>query len=191
MFQSTSFRRRLVAFTITSCVAAAALAAPPNPPPANKLAGYSAYELAPVQLQPGIESKRNAGKVLAKVDENMRTSVAPILSDWNAKADSQAANKLVIESLITTLHKPSGAGRFFAGAFMGDGKIVINVKLVEQPSGKVIATPEFYQRANAMAGAWTVGAHDNAMLQRVTALVANYLSGNYDEAVGGVTGYEP
>jgi hypothetical protein len=77
------------------------------------------------------------------------------------------------------------------GIVQGDGKIVINVRIVEQPSGKVIATPEFYQRASAIAGAWTLGAHDNSMLQRVTALVANYLSGNYNEAVGGATGYEP
>lgn len=70
-------------------------------------------------------------------------------------------------------------------------KLLSTQKIVVQPSGKVIATPEFYQRANAMAGAWTVGAHDNAMLQRVTVLVANYLSGNYDDAVGGATGYEP
>ncbi|MCB1623676.1 MAG: hypothetical protein KDI32_03745 [Pseudomonadales bacterium] len=183
--------RFIVPLALGAVWASAALAAPTNPPPEHKLAGYSAYELLPVAVEAGIEQKKNAGKVIAKVEENMRASVGPILATWNASADANAANKLVIEPRITTLHKPSGAGRFFAGALQGDGKIVINVRIVEQPSGKVIATPEFYQRASAIAGAWTLGAHDNSMLQRVTALVANYLSGNYNEAVGGATGYEP
>jgi len=79
----------------------------------------------------------------------------------------------------------------FAGAFAGDGQITLKVRIVEQPSGKVIAEPEFYRRSAAMAGAWTVGGHDNAMLQKVAGLLANYLSANYTEAVGGEIGYEP
>jgi hypothetical protein len=128
MRKNSKIFRGVATVFFSTTVAVAAFGAPPNPPPENKLGGYSSYELAPVQLQPGIEGKKNAGKVLAKVDENMRASVESILSGWNAKADAAAPNKLVIESTITTLHKPSGAGRFFAGAFMGDGKIVINAK---------------------------------------------------------------
>jgi hypothetical protein len=67
----------------------------------------------------------------------------------------------------------------------------MKVRITEQPSGKVIGEPEFYRRANAMAGAWTFGAHDNAMLQKIAGLLANYLTANYSEAVGGETGFEP
>ncbi|HEU4627891.1 MAG TPA: DUF4410 domain-containing protein [Steroidobacteraceae bacterium] len=167
------------------------VAAPTNPPPARPLQGYAGYELKDVTFDPSLADKKNFDKVVAKVDENMKQSVNPILQSWNASADAHAAQKIVIEPRITNLHKPSGATRFFAGAFAGDGYINMTVRIVEQPSGKVIAEPEFYRRAAAMAGAWTVGGHDNAMLQKIAGLVANYLSANYSEAVGGPTGYEP
>lgn len=128
---------------------------------------------------------------MTKVDENVKQSVQPLLQSWNSSANPKNAQKIVIEPRITALHKPSGATRFFAGAFAGDGHITLKVRIVEQPSGKVIAEPEFYRRSAAMAGAWTVGGHDNAMLQKVAGLLANYLSANYTEAVGGDIGYEP
>jgi hypothetical protein len=167
------------------------LAAPTNPPPARPLQGYAGYELKDVTFDPSLADKKNVEKVVAKVDENLKQSVNPILQTWNSSADPHSAQKIVIEPHITTLHKPSGATRFFAGAFAGDGHITMKVRIVEQPSGKVIAEPEFYRRAAAMAGAWTVGGHDNAMLTKIAGLVANYLSANYSEAVGGATGYEP
>jgi hypothetical protein len=42
-----------------------------------------------------------------------------------------------------------------------------------------------------MAGAFTVGAHDSAMLKKVVDLIVDYLEANYAEAVGGATGFEP
>src|SRR5262245_3177976 len=168
----------------------AAWAAATNPPPEHKLAGYAGYELKPVTYEANLGDKRNVEKVVAKVDENVRQSVQPILQGWNSSAGKNA-QKIVLEPRITSLHKPSGATRFFAGAFAGDGHITLKVRIIEQPSGKVIGEPEFYRRASAMAGAWTVGGHDNAMLQKVAGLFANYLSANYTEAVGGDIGYEP
>lgn len=182
---------RALLATAALAVGAAAFAAPQNPPPANKLQGYAGYELKELTFEPDIGGKKNADKVIARVDENLKQSVGAILTTWNASADATSPQKIVIEPRITSLHKPSGATRFFAGAFAGDGHINVKVRIVEQPSGKVVAEPEFYRRANAMAGAWTVGGHDNAMLQKVAGLVANYLSANYTEAVGGETGYEP
>jgi hypothetical protein len=166
-------------------------AAPQNPPPANKLAGYAGYELKPVTFAPDLAEKKNVDKVVAKVEENMKQSVAPIVTSWNSSADAANPQKIVIEPHIASLHKPSGANRFWAGALAGDGHIIVKVKITEQPSGRVLAEPEFYRRANAIAGAWTFGGHDNAMLQKVAGLVANYLTANYNEAIGGATGYEP
>ena len=162
-----------------------------NPAPANKLQGYSGYELKPVTMNPELADKKNVDKVVAKVQENLARNVGAVITGWNSSADASAKEKLVIEPYIESLHKPSGANRFFAGAAAGNGRILMKVKITEQPSGKVVATPEFYRSANAVAGAWTFGAHDNAMLEKVTQLLANYLSLNYTEAVGGDTGFEP
>jgi len=165
--------------------------APTNPAPAHKLQGYSGYELKALTVDSTVGDKKNLDKVVSKVDESLHQNVDPILANWNGTPDASNAQKLVIEPHLTDLHKPSGATRFFAGAMAGDGYIKVKVVITEQPSGKVVAEPEFYRRANAMAGAWTMGAHDNAMLEKIAALVGGYLNANYSEAVGGATGYEP
>jgi len=184
-------RLALAAAVVAAALSQVALAAPLNPAPANKLQGYSGYELKALTVDSTVGDKKNLDKVVAKVDDSLHHNVNPILDTWNAQPDAKAGQKLVIEPHLTDLHKPSGATRFFAGALAGDGFIKVKVVIAEQPSGKVLAEPEFYRRASAMAGAWTMGAHDNAMLEKVAALVANYLSANYTEAVGGETGYEP
>jgi hypothetical protein len=192
MYGSVGFQEKnLVRVGLLSAFLVVAAAQAANAPPANKLAGYAGYELAAVQMEADIAANKNADKVLARVNESMRKEVEPILIDWNAKAASAAnTNKLLLEPRIISLHKPSGANRFFAGAFSGQSRIVVKVRIVEQPSGKLIGEPEFYQHANAIAGAWTVGATDNKMLDRIATLVAGYLRGNYEQAVGSETGYE-
>jgi hypothetical protein len=177
-------------FTLDA-VAADSVLLPKNPPPANKLQGYAGYELKPVTLAPDMAGKKNVDKVVAKVEENIQQSVAPIVKEWNSSAAAGGKQKILIEPAILSIHKPSGANRFWAGAMAGSGHIVMKVKITEQPSGKVIGEPEFYRRANAMAGAWTFGAHDNAMLQKIAGLLANYLTANYNDAVGSDTGFEP
>jgi ABC-type Na+ efflux pump permease subunit len=185
------FIRTLLAVAVIACSTGAQAEVAKNPPPAHKLQGYSGYELKPVTMNPELAEKKNIDKVVAKVQENLSKNVGAVVTGWNSSADASAKEKLVIEPYIESLHKPSGANRFFAGAAAGNGRILMKVKITEQPSGKVVAEPEFYRQANAMAGAWTLGAHDNAMLEKVTQLLANYLSANYSEAVGGDTGFEP
>jgi hypothetical protein len=180
----------------TTAATAATMAASPstamNPAPARKLQGYGGYELKPVTLADESANRKNIDKVVAKVDENLRNSVNPILTEWNAtSASAGSKEKIVIAPHIVGVKKSSGATRFFAGALSGNSYIVMKVKITEQGSGKLIAEPEFYRRANAMAGAWTFGAHDNAMLQKIASLLANYLTANYSTAVGGETGWEP
>jgi hypothetical protein len=176
----------------TAAVGAASPSTMMNPPPANKLQGYSGYELRPVTLADESASRKNVDKVVAKVDENLRNNVAPIIAEWNAAAASaNNKEKVVIAPHIVGVKKSSGATRFFAGALSGNSYIVMRVKITEQGSGKLIAEPEFYRRANAMAGAWTFGAHDNAMLTKIASLLGNYLTANYAAAAGGETGWEP
>jgi hypothetical protein len=61
---------------------------------------------------------------------------------------------------------------------------------IRDNTGKVIATPEFFQRTAAMSGGFTMGAMDNVMLTRVAELASNYVIANYDTPVGGPTGAE-
>ena len=65
---------------------------------------------------------------------------------------------------------------------------MIRVRYIDVESGELIAHPEFYQRAAAMGGAFTIGGTDNAMLIRIASLITDYTENNYHSAVGGPTG---
>jgi len=66
----------------------------------------------------------------------------------------------------------------------------MKVKFIDAETKAVIAEPEFYQRAAAMGWAWSVGATDNDMLDRIATVFQEYLERNYDKPVGGPTGLE-
>jgi len=172
--------------------ATVAVAEPQNPPPANALAGYDRYELAPLAMGPPYAGDEGKEKARARIQEFMTAETGAIVEQWNKDAAGATRGQaLVLEPRIEKLKVVSGGARFWAGAFAGDSYVVIKLRIVEQPSGTVVAEPEFYQRAAAMSGAWTVGAQDKDMLHRIVVLMDHYLQGNYVEAVGGPTGYDP
>jgi hypothetical protein len=184
--------KALILATFVLAVSATAIAEPQNPPPANALAGYDSYELAPIAMGPPYAGDEGKEKAKAKMQDHMLAKTGPIIEQWNqAAAGGTSGQRLVIEPRIERLKVVSGGARFWAGAFAGDSYVVMKLRLVEQPSGRLLAEPEFYQRAAAMSGAWTFGGQDKDMLIRVVALASHYLETNYKEVVGGPTGYDP
>lgn len=184
-------RHTLAAFVLL-LTGAAALAEPQNPPPANALAGYDKYELAPIAMGPPYAGDKGKEAARDKIQGYMNTETGAIVEQWNKDAaGSTRGQSLLIEPRIEKLKVVSGGARFWAGALAGDSYVVMKLRIVEQPSGNVLAEPEFYQRAAAMSGAWTIGAQDKDMLHRIVTLTNLYLQSNYTEAVGGPTGYDP
>lgn len=181
--------RTMMSILALAC-SAAVHAAADNPPPASAFAGYGGYTLATITMDAEVGKKKNADKVHKRVIENMQKHVQPVIDEWNSKADAGNPEKLLLTPHIVSLHKPSGANRMFGGAMAGQSHIVIRLKISEEGSGRLLADPEFYQHANAMGAAWSFGATDNVMLERVTELMATYLTRNYSMAMGGPTGRE-
>jgi hypothetical protein len=183
---------RLIASVLMLVVGAAAHAEPQNPPPANALAGYDRYELAPIAMGPPYAGDEGKEKAKDKIQGYMTTETAAIIQQWNTDAaGSTRGQSLLIEPRIEKLKVVSGGARFWAGAFAGDSYVVMKLRILEQPSGTQLAEPEFYQRAAAMSGAWTFGGQDKDMMNRIVVLANLYLQSNYTEAVGGPTGYDP
>jgi hypothetical protein len=173
-------------------VATAVLAEPQNPPPTNPLAGYDKYELAPIAMGPPYAGDAGKEKAKAKIQDHMTAEIGPVISQWNVDAAGSARGQsLMIEPRIEKLKVVSGGARFWAGALAGDSYVVLKVRMTEQPSGVIVAEPEFYQRAAAMSGAWTFGGQDKDMMHRIALITKQYLTGNYKAAVGGATGYVP
>ena len=160
-----------------------------NPPPDTALSGFSKYELRPVQLAPSVERKNSVEKAMVKIQENVDHKLVPLLGRWTLAAE-EGGQTLVIEPRVEELKFVGGGKRFLVGWMAGSSAVRFTLTLRTEPGGEVIATPEFFQRAAAYGGMWSMGGTDNAMLVRVSTVLQEYLERNYDEAIGGPTGLE-
>lgn len=159
-----------------------------NPPPAYKFSEFEYVELAPMTISPPYHEHEKNQAATVKINENLVANLAPLFSIWNGESGTATRGTLVIEPVVTQIKFISGGARFAAGAMAGSSAVVMVVTMKDKDTGEIIAQPEFFQRAQAMAGAYTMGAHDNLMLTRVAKLVSDYIQANFAEAVGGPTG---
>jgi hypothetical protein len=180
--------RRLSILIIGMLIGPFAQAETTNVPPTKAFSAYGSIELKRIVLDKADAGDKGRVAVIEKIQTYFDEQVAPIVTSWDKKPHSEGEVRLVIEPRVDTIRKVGGATRFFAGALAGDSHVTMHVRFVEQPGDVVIAEPEFYQRAAAMSGAWTVGAQDNDMLRRITKLVVEYLNANYEKPSGGRTG---
>jgi len=168
-----------------------------NPPPLEALNNFSDYVVHPIELDPEYAARGANPRAIKKIQENLDLRLIPLAAEWKRTATTATVRTLDIQPRIKQLKFVSGSGRFW-GSFVdqftwsnemtGDSVVVMTLELKERESGKLIATPEFYQHAKASAGRWTRGASDNMMLVRITSLAEEYLKNNYATAVGGPTG---
>jgi hypothetical protein len=153
-----------------------------NPPPAKPFSAYSRIEVKPVVFKEGYKGD-HAG--LARIDENLKKDLTPKLQEWNARASN--GSTLVVEPVVEEMSFKHGASRVLLGPLVGGSGVLMRVTFRDN-TGKVIATPEFFQRTAAFSGGFTLGTMDNLMLTRVANLASGYIIANYDKAVGGPTG---
>jgi len=167
---------------LAGCVTNIAPTSDTNPPPSEALGGFQNYEVSQITLAAGQETESNE-VALVKVQENWDKNVGLVLDDLRESGTN--GRTLLIEPIVTEMKFVSGGKRFWAGAAAGSSAVLMTVNLTDKATGNVIANPQFFQRAAAYGGAWSFGGSDNAMLVRISSLVAQYLGDNKDEAVGG------
>ena len=153
-----------------------------NPPPAQAFSTYGRISVKPVVFKEGYKANTSA---LAKIEENFQKDMAPSLEQWNKRPAN--GRTLMIEPVVDELSFKHGASRVLLGPLAGSSGVLMRVTF-RDGSGKVVATPEFFQRAQAMGAGFTFGVHDNLMLTRVANLASGYVIANFDHAVGGPTG---
>lgn len=156
-----------------------------NPPPTEPLSHYQHFVLASVQPSPAAAHETDA---VRKISEYMQLRVGTTLAGWGNR--NQSGRTLEVRPYIDELKFVSGGARFFAGALAGSSAVRMHVQFIDAQTGRVIADPEFYQRAKANGGAWSMGGTDNGMLARIATVVQEYLNRNYTRAVGGPTGLD-
>lgn len=161
-----------------------------NPPPSEKFSAFDRFELKRVDLSATYADSGANQKAAAKIQEYFNERVQPAVADWN-KASKGTERTLLIEPRIEHIKFIGVGARIWAGPLAGSSAVVMKVKYTDKTTGKVIAEPEFFQRAAAMSGAFTVGGQDNAMLARIVTLVATYNANNYSRMAGGQSGATP
>jgi hypothetical protein len=153
-----------------------------NPPPAQAFSHYGRIEVEHAVFNSGVTGNTAA---LAKIDENIQKDLREKLAAWNARPDN--GRKLIIRPVVDELSFKSGAKRVFLGPLAGSSGVLMHL-VITDANGSAIAQPEFFQRAAAMGAGFTLGVHDNLMLTRVANLASGYVIGNFEKAVGGLTG---
>ena len=153
-----------------------------NPAPAAAFSSYGRIDVKPVAYKEGYLGNPAA---LAKIAANLEKDLAPSLKTWNSRPAN--GRTLTVEPIVEEMSFKSVASRVFLGPLAGGSGVLMRVTFRDQ-SGKVIATPEFFQRTAAMSGGFTLGVTDNLMLTRVANLASGYIITNYDQAVGGPSG---
>ncbi|UQV47521.1 hypothetical protein KIV45_12170 [Janthinobacterium lividum] len=153
-----------------------------NPAPSEAFSSFGRIEVKPTVFAEGYKGNQ-AG--MAKIDENIRKDLAESLRTWNAAPAN--GRVLTIEPIVEEIQFKSGAKRVFLGPLAGSSGVRMRV-MIRDNKGALVATPEFFQRADAMAAGFTFGVHDNLMLTRIANLTSAYIKANYVRAEGGPTG---
>ncbi len=161
-----------------------------NPPPAMRFAEYANFELEPVTIDPAYLNNDDNKRAFARIQENFDRFAVPVLDEWSAATGEATRGTLIIRPHVVELKFVSIGARVMVGAMAGSSAVVMQVDFEELTSGNTIARAQFYQRAAAMGGAYTMGYTDNDMLDRIVRLVSEYMRNNYSEATGGPTGVE-
>ena len=162
-----------------------------NPPPTMPLNAFQRFEIKPIAMDTPYAGQKGNEVAKDHLQANIDQDAQPVLAEWNAQAVTGPTRTLRIEPAIRHIKFVGGGTRFFAGGFAGGSAVLVTVKFSDAETGEVIAEPEFYQHANGVAGAWTFGSTDKAMLIRVAQMITDYLKTNYNAAVGGPTSVAP
>ena len=159
-----------------------------NPPPVEPLAAFARYEVRPLVIAPAYAGHKANEAARVNLQANLDERLAPVLESTGT--GGEGGRTLLIEPRIEKIRYIGTGARVWAGAFAGKSRVLLRVRLTDAATGALIAEPEFYQHAAGMAGAYSFGGADKAMLERAASLVADYLVANRDAAVGGRTGGE-
>lgn len=160
-----------------------------NPPPAAAWSDYQRFEITPIEIAPAYAGHNANQRATERIQEHLDRRVQPMLASWNTRGNGQDGQRaLRFEPVIEDIKFIGGGTRFFAGAMAGSSAVKMRLSVIDVETGERIAHPEFYQHANAWGGAYSIGSTDNAMLDRIASVVADYIAANYAAPVGGPTG---
>lgn len=144
-----------------------------NVPPTEKLGNFTNVIVEPSVVGPKYNDNSSNRKAVDKIDEVMIQRLKTVFPQLN-RQKSNTGKTLVIKPQILAIKFISGGKRAWAGAMAGDSAVLLQVDYFDQQQKTIIASPKFYAKASAIAGDYSMGGSDNAMLQRIVSAVVDY-----------------
>jgi hypothetical protein len=149
-------------------------------PPSQRLSEFSAFELKAMEMNTAVSERQEKVEVAGELEKRLHARLEPLLEAWKADPNRpQTGDTLVITPRLQGLRVVSGGARFWIGEWAGDSTIDMDLELTNARTGAILANPRIIQAANAMGGAWTVGATDKNLLNYVAEVAHQYLSDSY------------
>ena len=171
----------LLSLVFTGCATNITRTEGPPAPPTSPLTGYNRLVLLETTLAPEYAEHEANQAAAAKIHENLVAKLEQSEPSLETAATAEAVDPapaegtLLIAPQVKEVKFIGGAARFWAGALAGSSAVYMQVVFTDAASGEVVANPEFYQHANAYAGAYSFGGADNAMLARIASLIHDYV----------------
>ena len=149
--------------------------------PTQEIAGFTAYRLLPIEMAPAVSEDPGKVAVSEELGIKLETRLSPLIAQWNETSSATAEQgTLVIRPVVASLRVVSGGARFFAGAFAGNSFIDLDLELVNESTGEVIAKPRIDRNAGAWSGAWSFGKSDKSLSDYIVDIAHEYLESNYN-----------
>lgn len=147
--------------------------------PTQRLSTFASYELKPMVLSEAVTAEEGKVKEAAVLEQTLRARIQPLLDQWTAAGGEGRSGTLVIEPHLASLKVVSGGARFWVGAMAGDSTIDMDLFLIDQASGQVLAKPRIARAADAMTGGWSIGQSDENLLDYIAGIAYQYLVDSY------------
>ena len=168
-----------ICFLVTGC--ATHITAPTqNPTPTKiKFGEFKNIKMKSVGISEKFASAEANQKALRKIDEILFRDIKYLFpslkrvkegSDFSKTAD----RTLQITPFVKEIKFIGGAARFWVGPMAGSSAVLMQVTYRDSSTGQIIANPEFYRKAGAWSGSWSIGVTDNKMLEYIAQDVVSY-----------------
>ena len=159
-----------------------------NPAPNEMFSSFNRFEFNEPQLSEELQADEKKVASVIETNQVVTDRLDPVFENWQQQ--NTGSRTLIIESTYSQYKIVSGGARFWGGALAGDSSVKLNMEIKDKSSGSIIASPFFFQRANSIGGAWTLGAHDQSIPDRLSSLIEKYIRDNYSSLEGGPTGHD-
>ncbi len=159
--------------------AVAVMAAPERP-----FSDFRAFQLAPMRRTAEVSAEEKKVEYATKLENMLAERLQPLFDEWHQSDQGSGALRITPE--LQSLRIVSGGARFWVGAFAGDSNIEMDLVFNDAETGDLVGRTHVGRNAGGMAGNWSVGASDRALLDYIVEIAHHYMAAHYGSAMKSV-----